>query len=428
MKQDWWQGQTRFGVRPGLERISALLARLGNPHTCYPVVHIAGTNGKGSVAAMLATALASQGLVVGLYVSPDMGLVNERVLINGVPLNEPEWDVCAVTIEQVGRDLPQMPTWFETITALAFLAFWRRRVDIAIVEVGLGGRLDATNVVPPPIVSVITPIAFDHTHYLGSTIEAIAGEKAGILKAGTELILARQPFVEAEMVIRAVAMRLNVPIYAADPRAVMTDQGATLTTEDGQIIAVPLYGAYQTGNLDTVWAALRRLQDRGFVPDIIRAGQALSQVKWPGRFQILSRQPLVVVDGAHNPHGMAGLAQTLTEDRWRRYRWRVVFGVLADKSAEEMLAWLSDPIGEVILTRVPSERGRDPAQLVHAVPKGVLVEVVDDPLQAVRRAKSRLIPGDALLVTGSLALLAHLRKAGFIPYEWSKMSIGDDKK
>jgi dihydrofolate synthase/folylpolyglutamate synthase len=424
MKQDWWQGQTRFGVSPGLGRISDLLMRLQNPHTLYPAIHVAGTNGKGSVAAMLAAGLESQGLTVGLYVSPDMGKVNDRVMINGRPLDEAEWNICAETIEQVGRDLEQMPTWFETITALAFLAFWRRHVDIAVIEVGLGGRLDATNVLPAPVLSVITPIAFDHMHYLGSTIAAIAGEKAGILKTGTELVLARQPFGVATAVIGAVAKRLSVPVYEVKPRAVATANGAMLTTSSGLTVAAPLYGVYQAENLDTAWTALERLSKRGWVPDLEQAGQALAHVQWPGRFQVISRTPLVVVDGAHNPHGMAGLAQTLQSEPWRQYRWHVVFGVLADKSAGEMLSALGEAVAEVILTRVPTERGRDPHQLTSAVLPRVKVQVISDPLRAVADVRSRLTDQDALVVTGSLALLAYLRQRGFIRGE---MTIRDDK-
>ncbi|PSR22085.1 MAG: bifunctional folylpolyglutamate synthase/dihydrofolate synthase [Sulfobacillus acidophilus] len=425
MKQDWWQGQTRFGVSPGLGRISALLSRLENPHNLYPAIHVAGTNGKGSVAAMLAAGLASQGLTVGLYVSPDMGQVNDRVIINQKPLDEAEWDVCAEIIEEAGRDLDQMPTWFETITALAFLAFGRRRVDIAVIEVGLGGRLDATNVLPPPLLSVITPIAFDHMHYLGSTIAEIAGEKAGILKSGTELVLARQPFAQAAAVIGAMADRLDVPVIEVQQRARVGPLGATLVTASGEAVVVPLYGVYQAENLDTAWTALERLSERGWVSDLGAARRALAQVQWPGRFQVLSRKPLVVVDGAHNPHGMAGLMQTLQRDPWCQYRWHVVFGVLADKSADEMLSTLGEEVAEVILTRVPSERGRDPYQLLSAVAIRSPVRVIPDPMQAVRTVRAQLTNNDALVVTGSLSLLAHLRQCGLIAYE---MAIDDDKK
>lgn len=421
MKQEWWSGQTRFGVTPGLDRIAALLGRLGQPHDGYPTVHVAGTNGKGSVSAMVARALKSQGLRVGLYVSPDMGRLNERVMIDGSPLPESVWDALAFEIEEAGVGLEPMPTWFETVTALGFLAFNRCQVDVAVVEVGLGGRLDATNVIKAPLLSIITPVAMDHTHYLGHTIRAIAGEKAGILKRGTELVLARQPFDEARAVILGEAERLSVPVYEPSVTAKATMQGAQLSTTKGLLVRVPLLGAYQADNLATAWTAVERLAQVGVVERLEDAGRALEDVHWPGRFQIVSLRPLVVVDGAHNPHGVAAVVKTLTQPPWNQRSWHVVFGVLSDKAGEEMAALLAKSAAAMTLTRVPGERGRTPESLVASISSSVAVDVEDDPLTAVRRAAQ----GDhAVLVTGSLALLAHLRTSGLISPDQS-VSIVD---
>lgn len=414
MKDSWWQGQTRFGISPGLSRIQALLDRLGHPETAYPVVHIAGTNGKGSVSAMIEAALRSQGLRVGWYISPDLGRVNERVMIDGAPLDERRWDDWAWAIEEAGRGLVEVPSWFETITALAFLAFRETPVDVAVVEVGLGGRLDATNVVPVPALAVITPVAFDHRRYLGNTIESIAAEKAGIIKAGGEVVLARQPYPKARQVILSAAQAVDATVWEAEPLAWVTPAGSRRTTASGRVVAVPLLGAYQAPNLDTAWAAIERLTTKGLIRDHDRVISALRSVYWPGRFQVVSMAPLVVVDGAHNPHGIAGVLDTLRVPPWNQRRWRVVFGVLADKDAAEMLALLVPHVTHLTLTRVPGERGSDPAALASALPRQASVTIVQDPLAAIRAEQAALAEDEALLVTGSLALMGWLKLHGVI--------------
>lgn len=425
MKDAWWKGQTRFGVSPGLARIQALLERLGNPHLDYPIVHVAGTNGKGSVSAMVASALRSPGRSVGLYVSPDWGQVNQRVLINGMPIDEDLWDDLAYQIEKAGQGLVEMPTWFETVTALGFLAFSQQHVDIAVIEVGLGGRLDATNVAPASLVSVITPVAFDHRQYLGNTIEAIAGEKAGILKTGTELVLARQPFSSARAVILDRAGRLGVPVWETSREAVTTPQGAELRTPDGITVQVPLLGSYQAGNLDTAWTVVERLASRGLV-DRKEAATGIKRVFWPGRFQIVMEAPLVVVDGAHNMHGVQALVDTLKSPEWQNYRWRILFGVLSDKPGDDMVRLLAEVASHFTFTWVPGERGRDPQTLLEAASK-VSTRIVADPITALFEERQALLGHEALLVTGSLALVAHLTREAVImgwPHTLSKPSSG----
>lgn len=417
MKEEWWQGQSRFGMRPGLERIEALMERLGHPERAYPVIHIAGTNGKGSVAAMVTDALVSQGLRVGLNTSPDLGHINERVSINRVPLEESLWDRFGQEVEDAGRDLVDVPTFFEAVTALALLAFERVKVDVAVVEVGLGGRLDATNVVPPPLMTIITPIAMDHTDRLGHTIDAIAGEKAGVLKPGTELVLARQTFPEARTRIVAEAAKWSVPVFEPEVEARMTESGPALRTRDGRVVHVPLQGAYQTSNLETAWTAIERLAQRGYVPRLDLAVEALRTVHWPGRFQVVSENPLIVIDGAHNLHGIDGVAATLARAPWNRKRWHLVFGALSDKPAEDMLDRIAPMAADILLTRVPGERGRDLSDLVPRVAASHRVKVVDDPADAVLEAQKLLrAPEDALLVAGSLSLLMYLNQRGVFQY------------
>ncbi len=417
MKEEWWQGQSRFGIRPGLERIEALMERLGHPERAYPVIHIAGTNGKGSVAAMVTDALVAQGLRVGLNTSPDLGQINERVSINRVPLEESLWDRFGQEVEEAGRNLSDVPSFFEAITALALLAFARLRVDVAVVEVGLGGRLDATNIVPPPLLTIITPIAMDHTDRLGHTIEAIAGEKAGVLKFGSELVLARQSFPAARTRIVAEAAKWSVPVFEPEVEAWMTETGPALRTREGREVRVPLHGAYQTGNLDTAWTAIERLALKGYVPRLDLAIEALKTVHWPGRFQVVSESPLIVVDGAHNLHGIDGVAATLAREPWNRKRWHLVFGALSDKPAEDMLDRIAPLVGDVVLTRVPGERGRDLSSLAPRLASEHWVKAVDDPVNAVEEALRRMQrPDEALLVAGSLSLLMYLNQRGLFQY------------
>lgn len=413
MKDRWWSGQTRFGVHPGLERIDALLERLHHPERAYPIIHVAGTNGKGSVAAMLTEALMSQGLTVGLTTSPDLGRINERVMINRKPLDERVWDELAEHIEKAGLGLENMPTWFETIIALAFLAFREQPVDIAVVEVGLGGRLDATNVIPPAFLSVITPIARDHMHILGDSVSRIAEEKAGIIKPGTEVILSRQPFPEARQVVLRRAEALEVPIYEPKIQAQLGSDGPYLPVSSDLVVTSGLKGAYQMVNLETAWTAIERLLARGLIHDLPRAQWALSTVNWPGRFEVVSQHPLMVVDGAHNPHGMEGVVMTLRQPPFNAHRWDLVFGVFKDKAHQEMLHKLLPYVHQITLTAVPGERGLNPNALYPAIEAWHRPKVIWDPLAAVQSALERLPADGSLLVTGSLALLTALRQRGW---------------
>ncbi|MBX5466850.1 MAG: bifunctional folylpolyglutamate synthase/dihydrofolate synthase [Firmicutes bacterium] len=405
-------------MRPGLERIQWLMERLGHPERAVPVVHVAGTNGKGSTSAMIAAALRGQGWKVGLYTSPDLGRINERVMIDGAPLDEATWDRLADQVEAVGWDLPETPTFFEAVTALGFLAFREAGVDVAVLEVGLGGRLDATNVVPNPRLTVITPVAYDHMDRLGNTIEAIAGEKAGILKPGAPLVLATQPYPAAARVIRERAQALEVPVFSPRGQAEALGDRVRYQSPEGRAVEAALAGRYQAENLATAWTAVEVLHRLGFCPDLDAAARALRHVEWPGRFQVVSRRPLVVIDGAHNPHGVAALCDTLGQPPWSRYQWQVVFAALQDKPGPAMAAQLAQVAAGLWVTEVPGER-RTPATALAAA---VGATPVPDPMAAFQKAcdAARKREGTAVLVTGSLALLAWLRRAG----AWNAGALG----
>lgn len=410
MKEEWWNGR-QTEIRPGLERIDALLERLGRPERGLPVVHVAGTNGKGSTAAMIATGLEAQGFRVGLFTSPDLGEINERVMINRQPIAEEVWDRLGQTVEDAGWGLPDTPTFFEAVTALGFLAFQEAQVDVAVVEVGLGGRLDSTNIVPPPRLAVITPVAYDHMDRLGSTIEAIAWEKAGILKAPSPLVLARQPYPSAEAVILSRARQLGIRWVRPEGETGHDGEVARYRSPAGTVVEVPLAGRYQADNLATAWTALEVLHAGGYCPDLEAARLALQRFQWPGRFQVVERQPLVVFDGAHNPHGIAAVVETLQQPPWRRYRWQLVFAALSDKPGLAMWESLASRVAGGVITEVPSARRTPVSEWAGRLPATFSVE--PDPLKALAVALARVEreEGDAILVTGSLALLAHLNRA-----------------
>lgn len=416
-------------MRPGLDRIRSLMNRLGHPESQYPVVHVAGTNGKGSTAAMVTQALMAQGYRVGLNTSPDLGHINERVMINRQPLAESLWDEYGEEIEAVGREMVDVPTFFEAVTALAFLAFARQNVDIAVVEVGLGGRLDATNIIPAPLLSLITPVALDHMDRLGSTPALIAAEKAGILKAGTELVLAQQPFGDARQVILERARTLSVPVFEAMPRAVMTPGGPVLDTNQGWAVSVPLQGAYQATNLDTAWTAVERLAVRGWIPDLPGAAQAMGDLTWPGRFEVLSESPLIVVDGAHNLHGIEGLVDTLEREPWQQKRWHLLFAWLSDKPGQHMLNKLLPRVQDVVLTRVPGERGVNPQELAQSLDAAYKPVLRESLREAFGLALSRVqAEDDGLLVAGSLSLLMYLNQLGLLRQSGRLLSMSDGEK
>lgn len=411
-----WQRSFPLDVRLGLDRMEALVEALGHPEREFTAIHVAGTNGKGSTAAMIAAALQAEGLRVGMTVSPDLGELRERVLIDGRAAEPAAFQAWQAEVERAAGTMEEPPTFFEAMVALAFLAFARAPVDVAVVEVGLGGGHDATNVLPPPLVSVITPIHYDHMDRLGARIEQIAAEKAGILKPGSRLVLAPQPLSEARAVVRERARERRVPVREPGGTMGYRDGVATYVDEAGRRLQTALRGRYQTVNLATAWTAVRWLHELRVVPDLDRAAQALETVRWPGRFQIVAEHPLTIVDGAHNLHGAAGLAETLADPAWRDRRWHLVFAGLEDKPGVPMLKLLAPHTSHLILTSAGVDRAADPAAIGAALDPALRPEVIADPGAALAAARARAAaePGGAVLVTGSLALLSTLRMRGLI--------------
>lgn len=365
------------GIKPGLETAEALVAALGHPEQSFAVVHVAGTNGKGSVCAMLESVLRVGGLRTGLYTSPHLIRFNERMRVMGEAITDAEladlFEVIEPCADRIQRDLDgREVTFFELTTALAFEHFRRKRVQVAVVEVGMGGRLDATNVVLP-LVSVITRISLEHTQYLGATLAAIAGEKAGIIKAGRPVVCGAMAD-EAREVMRATAASRGAPFVDAMERVSVRRVSQGL---GGQKVAISgadadygtmtlrMLGKHQLENCATVVAAVETLADHS--PIAIPAGTlkaGLEAAEWVGRLQVLSMDPPVLLDGAHNPDGARALAVALKELRGKR-KVGLVWGMCSDKDALGFAKALGAQVHRCWTVPIATERSQPPEPLAH---------------------------------------------------------------
>lgn len=403
-----------------LERVDRLLALLGNPHHEFRVVHVAGTKGKGSTAAMIESVLRSAGHATGLYTSPHLHTFRERIQANGSLIPEPD---VARFVELLRRHMGKVPriTTFEAMTALALTWFAEQEIEWAVLEVGLGGRLDATNAVTP-VVSVITPISLDHTAILGDTIAQIATEKAGIIKEGVPVVSAPQT-AEALGVIQATCDRLGAPLVLVGRDWTWEVSSASL---DGQVVNVVdrrngaielrllLLGEHQALNATTSLAVLRLLSDMGVSigRDAMREG--LQSVHWPGRFEVLSRTPLVVVDSAHNGDSAKKLMAALKE--YCRYgRLYMVMGASADHATPEVLHALLSEARFAIATKTRHPRAASPDWLqARAAELGLSMEVSESVARALNRALELAGPNDLICCAGSVFVAAEAREAWFV--------------
>ena len=402
------------GIRLDLGPAERLLDAAGRPHERYRVIHVGGTNGKGSTAAMLASMLGAAGYSVGLYTSPHLIDFTERIRVDGRPIGRDQ--VVGLT-EDLRAVLPAdiEPTFFEFTTAMAFLAFARAAVDVAVVEVGMGGRLDATNVVRP-LVSVVTNVDLDHQRYLGDTVGAIAREKAGIIKPGVPVVTgAAHPDALAVLAEVATGRGSSLTVVGRDVR--VTGLSPALFAYEGVVerldgLTCPLLGRHQMTNAATALAAIEHARDRGlFVPsDAIRRG--LARVRWEGRLEVVKSRPLILVDGAHNPAGADALAEFLRAERARRpgARLVVVFGILAEKDLRGIIDRVGPLADEVVLTESGYHRAASVEALRTAASSlTVPVRLVPDLARAVEETEARLAADDWCVVTGSLYTVGEVK-------------------
>lgn len=319
--------------KPGLERVTALCEALGNPQDDLKFIHVAGTNGKGSFCAMTASILQAAGYRTGLFTSPYIKVFNERMQVDGAPIADEELAELTASVRPIADAMTDKPTEFELITAIAFLYFKRHHCDVVVLETGMGGRLDATNLIRHPLLSVITGIALDHTAFLGDTIAQIATEKAGIIKSGCPVLWGGEN-AEAEAVIAAAAQAQNAPYRRVDRLPLQVHEatldGTRFSYGAYRDVTLSLLGLYQPHNVTTVLTAVTMLKEQGFVvsDEAVRVG--LASVYWPARFEVLSRRPLVIFDGAHNVQGIAAAVHSIRH-YFSTQKVYVLTGVLKDK-------------------------------------------------------------------------------------------------
>ena len=406
-----------------LENITVLAERLGRPDRAYPSVHIAGTNGKGSTAAFLESILRRAGFRTGLNTSPHLEKINERIRINGEEISDESFaetfSRIRVLIEELlaAGKLRAHPTYFECVTAMAFESFARERVEFGVFEVGLGGRLDATNILYPAV-AIITRVDFDHESFLGHSLEEIASEKAGILKSGVPIVLGEQ-HPEAREVILARAESLGCPvietaqIFRVDRESVEIGKVFARVVEPdsgkGFEISPSLPGRFQLQNALCALAAARLLQNRGFrIPDeAITDG--IANTVWPGRLEKLQSAPDIYLDGAHNPGAARELAHFLEQNFQGRKIW-LLYAALRDKAVDEVAGLLFHHATEVVFTAPRTARAVSAAQLAEiAGHHAARFSVIGDAERALEHALAEAAAEDVIFITGSLYLVGQLR-------------------
>jgi dihydrofolate synthase / folylpolyglutamate synthase len=415
-------------VAPSLGRIRALTELLGDPQRAYPVIHLTGTNGKGSTAAMIESLLRATGLRTGRFTSPHVSSINERITIDGEPISDRRFDEIWREIEPYveivdGQAIDGVRmTFFELITAMAFAAFADAPVDVAVLEVGLGGTWDATNVADGQV-AVVTPIALDHTHLLGESLAEIATEKAGIIKPGANAILAGQAAEAAQVLLErctevgALVHLEGVDFGLIDRQLAVGGQLLRLNGAEGPVddVFLPLHGAHQAANAAQALAAVEAfLGMKAVGGDTVREGFA--QVSFPGRLELVRRSPSVVLDAAHNPHGAAATSQAIVE----AYAFRPligVIGVMADKDAEGLLRTFEEVLDRVVITQVastsrgmPAEDLGELAEEVFGPERVTVIPRLDDAVDAaVALADAEGAGVAGVLITGSVVLVGEAR-------------------
>jgi dihydrofolate synthase/folylpolyglutamate synthase len=407
--------RVRFGMKFGLATMRALVAEMGHPERAFPSLLVAGTNGKGSVAAYCDAALRASGLRTGLYTSPHLVRVNERIVVDGRAITDRDFARAVRAVRDAARRLVRRgvlrahPTFFEVLTAAALAHFRRRAVDVAVLEVGLGGRLDATNVVDP-LASAIVSVAFDHEVYLGRTLAAIAGEKAGVMRAGRPTVVGPLP-EEARQAVLARARATGARLVEARRGARVTGEGPVdLRTPAGRYTGLqPLPGAHQRDNLLVAIRLLEEAKGESLPVDLRRIPAAVARTRWPGRLERVEGEPPLLLDGAHNPAGARALAAHLAGGP----PFVLVFAAMADKDVRGLARELFPPAAEVVLTRPRVSRAATPDELARRSGRlGARAHREPGVARALRLAR-RLArargPGTVVVVAGSLYLVGAVK-------------------
>lgn len=412
----------RFGMVLGLDRMKELLRRLGNPQDDLKVIHVAGTNGKGSVSKYLEEGLSACGYKMGLYTSPYIETFNERIRYDGADISDEDLEYYGQKVvsaaEAMVADGLDSPTEFEVVTAIAFLYFAGRQADITILEVGLGGIGDSTNVVKHPLASVITSISYDHMAQLGSSLAEIAVNKAGIIKTGCPVI-ANVPQRDAAKIIARKAYAMGSRLYdISGIRAAVSDEtpfsqkvSMELYEKSYSDVEISMVGRHQAENLKTALATLEILRKSGAVKlDREALYEGLKRARQPGRFEVIGEDPLVIIDGAHNEAGAQALQETMAQ-HFAGKKILLVAGILADKEIDSIVKFLTKITDHIIVTEPDNPRKLAAEKLAgHVADFGVAAEAVSDVEAAVHRAKELADGYDVILFAGSLYLIGDVRR------------------
>ena len=427
---DYLRQFINYEVRPRLsydpehfnvQAFEAFLQSLGSPHHAFPSVLIAGSKGKGSTAAMVSSILSKAGWRTGLFTKPHLVTIRERTQIERQPISREDFATLVTELRSHVESASQVPdkrfrTFFELTTALSFLYFARQHVDIAVVEVGLGGRLDTTNVLTPQV-AVLTPSGLEHTHILGTTLAAIAGEKAGIIKPRSRVVSAPQaPEVVEVFDKHCQSQQATLLLAGRDFQwqvTAATTQGNRFHFDGCGLhladLHVALLGRHQAANAAVALAVAGQLRDQGWRVEEADLRQGLASVCWEGRVEILSQAPVVILDVAHTVESAQCLVQTLAELFPSRRVW-LVFGLAADKNAPQIVATLAPLVHQAIVTPFSSPRTHDPAHLASLFHRrGIATRTATDPLTALHFARTHAAPADLICVTGSVLLLGELK-------------------
>ncbi len=414
-------GNEVAAMKLGLDSVALLLDRLGSPHRAVPSVIVAGTNGKGSVSCMVESIVRTAGLTTGLYTSPHLVSVEERVRVAGRQIPRERFAELAWTVRTASEALVDSgaldapPTFFEQVTAIAFLEFAARRVDVAILEVGMGGRLDATNIVEP-LVAVVTSIALDHQQYLGDTLAAIAVEKAAVIKRGAAAVIAHQPLEALEPLIARCLACDVLPVFAGEPEIHHSENGRftfSYETENARYerLTLGLRGRHQVENAMAAVHAAEALTSAGVSIPKSAVSEGLASAEWPGRLEMILGSPPVLLDGAHNAAGAEMLRAYL--DEFCHSPLTLVFGALEDKAIREMAGELFPAARTVVVTRPKTARSADLGPMVSSLPdarggaRPVVTRTVDEALAWA----FHVTPRDGLIcVAGSLYLVGEARE------------------
>ena len=402
------------GAKPGLERTRELLEKLGNPEKSLKFIHIAGTNGKGSTAAMISSVLKTAGYKTGLYTSPYIVRFNERMQINGVQISDEELELTTDLVRPYADAMTDAPTEFEMITALAMLYFQRNGCDIVVLEVGMGGELDSTNVIDTPELAVITAMGLDHTAELGGTLAEIASAKAGIIKAGGDVVVygaEPEAYAVFEEKSAAVGARLTKTDFSKLDIRELSLAGARLDFGGLKDIFVPLSGTYQPNNCALALTALLKLRDKGYAISDEQIKTGIAATSWPGRFEVLSQKPLIIADGAHNPHAIEAAASSIRELLGEN-KPVFVIGVMADKDVEHMTEMLV-PLAKGFIAVTPSNpRALKADRLAELLcSEGADAVATASIPEGIAQAKALAGETGAVVALGSLYFAADVRSA-----------------